>query len=50
MQLYGQQLRPLLRTLLELGGVAKIDPEGGFFERAIARAVLSRWPVETPAA
>ncbi len=50
MQLYGQQLRPLLRTLLETGGVSQINPEGGFFERAIARALLSRWPVEAPRA
>lgn len=43
MELYGRQLRPLLRMLLERGGVAHIRPYGRFFERALARAQLSRW-------
>jgi alanine dehydrogenase len=43
MELYGRQMRPLLRTLIEIGGVGNIDPEGKFFERAIARGLLSRW-------
>lgn len=42
MKIYGQQLRPLLRTLIEKGGVRNIDPKGGFFERALSRAMLSR--------
>lgn len=41
MKLYGQQLRPLLRTLIEKGGVRNVDPRGGFFERALSRAMLS---------
>ncbi|HSO26910.1 MAG TPA: hypothetical protein VLS48_02490 [Anaerolineales bacterium] len=43
MQVYGRQLRPVMRTLLEKGGVDNITPEGRFFERAIARAKLSSW-------
>ena len=40
---YGKQLRPIFRKLIEKGGVEKIDSHGGFFERAIYRAILSRW-------
>jgi alanine dehydrogenase len=43
MQVYGHQLRPIFRTLIEKGGVSNIDPNGNFFERAVARAQLSRW-------
>ncbi len=43
MEVYGKQLYPLLRTLIERGGVAGIHPRGNFFERAISRALLSRW-------
>jgi alanine dehydrogenase len=43
MQVYGGQLQPILRALVEQGGVQGIDPRGRFFQRAIARAVLSRW-------
>ena len=43
MELYGRQLRPLMRMLLERGGIAHIRPYGRFFERALARAQLSRW-------
>lgn len=43
MEVYGKQLRPIMRTLIERGGVARINPQGRFFERAIARAQLSRW-------
>jgi alanine dehydrogenase len=43
MQVYGKQLRPLLRTLLERGGYTNIRPQGRFFERALARAKLSNW-------
>jgi alanine dehydrogenase len=42
MDLYGAQLRPLMRTLIEKGSVKDINPKGKFFERAIARAILSR--------
>ena len=43
MQVYGKQLRPLFRTLLERGGSPYIRPQGRFFERALARALLSNW-------
>lgn len=43
MQVYGKQLRPLLRTILERGGYPYIRPHGRFFERALARAKLSNW-------
>lgn len=43
MVIYGKQLRPLFRTLIERGGPTHIDPRGHFFERAISRAMLSRW-------
>jgi alanine dehydrogenase len=43
MELYGRQIRPVLRTLIEIGGVGKVDPDGKFFERAVARGMLSRW-------
>lgn len=43
MQVYGGQLRPIMRTLLERGGYPKTNPRGRFFERAITRAMLSRW-------
>jgi alanine dehydrogenase len=46
MEIYGQQLQPILRTLIDRGGLAHIQPDGKFFERAIARALLSRWPPE----
>ena len=45
MQVYGKQVRPLLRTLLERGGYTKIRPQGRFFERALARALLSNWQI-----
>jgi alanine dehydrogenase len=43
MDLYGRQLRPLMRALIEKGGVQNINPSGSFFERALSRAMLSRW-------
>lgn len=46
MLLYGRQILPLLRTLIERGGVENINPQGRFFERAISRAMLSRWKGE----
>lgn len=45
MQVYGKQLRPLLRTLLERGGYQNIRPNGRFFERALARVLLSKWQI-----
>jgi alanine dehydrogenase len=46
MGVYGSQLRPILRTILERGGIPRVRPAGRFFERAIARALLSRWDPE----
>lgn len=43
MDLYGNQLRPIMRMLIEKGGVRNINAKGFFFERAITRALLSRW-------
>lgn len=43
MEVYGHQMRPIMRALISHGGLAGIDPHGRFFERAIARAQLSRW-------
>lgn len=43
MEVYGNQLRPLIRTLIECGGVHNINHNSKFFERAISRAMLSRW-------
>lgn len=46
MEVYGRQLQPVLRTLIEKGGLKHINPQGRFFERAIARAQLSRWLIQ----
>lgn len=43
MQIYGKQLRPFFNVLLEKGRTEKINPKGRFFERAISKAMLSRW-------
>jgi len=43
MEHYGNQLRPVMRMLIEKGGAQYIKPKGFFFERAIGRAMLSRW-------
>ena len=43
MEVYGHQTFPLLRVLIEVGGPQNIDPKGPFFQRAIARAQLSKW-------
>jgi hypothetical protein len=43
MENYGRQLRPVLHILIDKGGIQNIQPHGRFFERAIARAQLSRW-------
>jgi len=43
MRHYGKQLNPIFRTLIDKGGLKNINPLGSFFERAIARAMLSRW-------
>ncbi|MBN2149136.1 MAG: hypothetical protein JW726_17250 [Anaerolineales bacterium] len=46
MEIYGKQISPIFRILIEKGGISAIDPNGNFFERAIGRAMLSRWPPE----
>lgn len=43
MRHYGQQLQPILRVLIERRGPANIRERGRFFERAVSRALLSRW-------
>jgi alanine dehydrogenase len=43
MELYGDQLRPIMRNLIERGGLDKIRRDGRFFERAISRARLTTW-------
>ncbi len=43
MDLYGNQLRPIMRMLIERGGTKKIRAKGLYFERVIARAMLSNW-------
>jgi alanine dehydrogenase len=43
MEHYTRQIRPVLNCILDRGGVNNIDPTGRFFERAIGRALLSRW-------
>lgn len=43
MRHYGQQLRPILRMLIERGGPQQVRERGRFFERAVSRALLSRW-------
>jgi alanine dehydrogenase len=43
MELYGNQLRPILRTLIERGGAENVRSKGSFFERALSRALLSQW-------
>jgi len=43
MEVYGKQLQPLFQAILEAGGVQKLNPEGGYFHRALVRAMLSFW-------
>jgi len=43
MELYGNQLRPILSMLIEKGGTKDIRPRGAYFERAVTRAMLSKW-------
>jgi alanine dehydrogenase len=48
MKLYGAQIRPILRTIADRGGVQYVNPRGRYFERAIGRAMLSQWISERP--
>lgn len=43
MEIYGSQIRPIMRNIIERGGVQNIKPNGRYFERAIGHAMLSRW-------
>jgi alanine dehydrogenase len=43
MTLYGEQIRPIMRTIIDRNGVQNINPQGRYFERAIGRALLSNW-------
>ncbi len=45
MSVYGKQIYPLIRTIIEAGGVQNINPQGRFFHRALSRAILSRWSI-----
>ena len=49
MALYGAQVRPILRTIIDRDGVQNINPQGRYFERAIGRALLSKWESAEPA-
>ena len=40
---YGNQISPLLRRLVAVGGVENLNPGGGFHERALARGMLKHW-------
>jgi alanine dehydrogenase len=43
MEIYGKQIFPFVRALVEAGGPTGIRPDSGFFHRAISRAMLSRF-------
>ncbi|HEY4753043.1 MAG TPA: hypothetical protein VIH37_07135, partial [Candidatus Limnocylindrales bacterium] len=43
MHVYGSQLAPLLQALVTARGIAGIQPEGSYFERALARGSLRWW-------
>ena len=43
MDIYGKQLRPIMRTIYESGGIHNIKLPGKYFHRAIHRAMLTTW-------
>lgn len=43
MDIYGKQLEPVMRTIIENHGMRNLDRRSGYFQRAIRRALLSRW-------
>ena len=43
MEVYGNQMRPVMRMIIEKGGAYNIHAKGYFFEKAIARSLLSQW-------
>jgi alanine dehydrogenase len=48
MKLYGEQIRPILRTITDRGGIQNLNPNGRYFERAIRQAMLSEWVSQRP--
>jgi len=42
MKVYGAQVRPVLRTILLVGGIKNINSRGPYFQRAIYKALLSQ--------
>jgi alanine dehydrogenase len=48
MKLYGEQIRPILRTITDRGGIKNVKSNGRYFERAIRRALLSQWINQQP--
>ena len=48
MALYGDQIRPIMRTIIDRGGFQNINSHGRYFERAIGRALLSNWESSEP--
>jgi hypothetical protein len=40
---YGNQISPLLRRMVAVGGVDKVNLGGNFHERALARGMLKYW-------
>lgn len=49
MELYGEQIRPILRTITGRNGIQNINPRGRYHERAIGRAMLSHWDSQVQA-
>jgi len=43
MSLYGEQIRPIMRSIIDRGGVKNINSQARYFDRAIKRALLSNW-------
>jgi alanine dehydrogenase len=48
MALYGDQIRPIMRTIIDRGSFQNINSHGRYFERAIGRALLSQWESSEP--
>jgi alanine dehydrogenase len=46
MRAYGAQIQPIINTIIDRGGLNNVNPNGRYFERAIGRALLSRWGME----
>ena len=42
---YGKQIFPLVRRIIDIAGPGNLNPEGTYFERALARGQLSRWEI-----